>query len=198
MPSHVAPTRIDRDQLVVRLTLTRLDDLFETPSTSPMDPDYGAHGGRPALVYATEVLAAERRRRPVHLEIALPGAEPSDERDGVSGDPAIGDGVRRWARTEQALSRRTLDADRRFGARALLAGVVLLVVLVTCSRWLELADDELSVPWILSQGLLIGAWVSLWTPLDHLIFGFWRQRSDAAAYELLGDATVSVVDSTAG
>lgn len=187
-PERPGPASAGRERFT--LDLDRIDDLFHATARSPLDEGYGAHGASAALVYVAEVLAASSGNDPVELHLRLPVVDSGEAAEIQAVE--IEAGVRRWAGAELATRRRVLAADRRFGSRALVAGVVLLVVLITGSRWLELRDDEFSAQWILSQGLMIGAWVSLWTPLDHIIFGFWRQRSDTRAYERLSGATVSL------
>jgi hypothetical protein len=70
-------------------------------------------------------------------------------------------------------------------------GVVLLFALITASRSLD-AGNTFSLSWIVAQGLTIGAWLALWYPLEHFIFGLWAQREEARAFAVLAGAAVKI------
>jgi hypothetical protein len=45
---------------------------------------------------------------------------------------------------------------------------------------------------LLSEGLIIGAWVLLWWPLDALAFGVWENRLEESAYKALRNLRLTI------
>jgi hypothetical protein len=75
--------------------------------------------------------------------------------------------------------------------------VILLFALITAARSLDV-DNTFSFVWIVAQGLTIGAWVALWYPLEHFVYGLWEQREGAMACTILAAATVEISRQTDG
>jgi hypothetical protein len=85
-----------------------------------------------------------------------------------------------------------LDAVRRLGIRALLWGLVAVIVLNGLAG--ALGDPEPgSVEDAVSSGLQVASWVALWFPINLLVYDRWYYRRDKRAYEAVRDAPLTVV-----
>jgi hypothetical protein len=85
--------------LVINLDLEHVEDLFVTPSASPMSPNYRVHSYTSGVEYASSVIAARRHRGDVCLEIRVAEISTGDDvgqlvdqvrggRTSVGGEPA--------------------------------------------------------------------------------------------------------------
>jgi hypothetical protein len=175
--------------LVINLDLEHVEDLFVTPSASPMSPNYRVHSYTSGVEYASSVIAARRHRGDVCLEIRVAEISTGDD-VGQLVDQVRG-GVHRWAESQHGREERSIAGRRRFGYSTMAVGVVLLFALITASRSLD-AGNTFSLSWIVAQGLTIGAWLALWYPLEHFIFGLWAQREEARAFAVLAGAAVKI------
>lgn len=186
---HPMPRESRIKPLVIILDLEHVEDLFVAPNTSPMSPNYRMHSYASGVEYASSVIDARRHRGEVCLQIRLAEISVSDD-VGPLIDEVRG-GVHRWAESQHAHRERSLAARRRFGYSTLAVGVILLFALITASRSVN-AGNSLSLSWIVAQGLTIAAWLALWYPLEHFIFGLWGQREGARAFAILASATVKI------
>jgi hypothetical protein len=175
--------------LVIVLDLEHVEDLFAAPDVSPMSPNYRMHSYTSGVEYASSVIGARRHRGDVCLEIRLAEISVSDD-VGPLIDQVRG-GVHRWAESQRSHRERSIAGRRRFGYSTLAVGVILLFALITASRSVN-AGNSFSLSWIVAQGLTIGAWLALWYPLEHFIFGLWEQREGARTFAILAGATVKI------
>ena len=196
--------------LTISLCLKRLDDLFETPNTSPFDPAFAPYSFGPAIDY----VAAEMRRFPgaerVELHIVLPAealapsAPPIGSRDtDFAVEPRVESNLE--ACTREAIARYALawstaqEQQRDVGLRQArtVAGSAIAFFAVATFLSLQYArDGELfgltgDVVDVLLDGLGVGAWVALWWPFDQL-FQWWQGRLEARTYRSLPGIAVRV------
>jgi hypothetical protein len=97
--------------------------------------------------------------------------------------------MRRYCRRKIALIDDEIESSRRFGQRALLWGLLAVVVL---NGLAEAIDDDWDP---IAAGLSVASWVILWVPVNLLIYDLFYLRRDRRAYRALLDAPVAVVRS---
>jgi hypothetical protein len=198
--------------LTISLCLKRLDDLFETPDTSPFDPAFAPYSFGPAIDY----VAAEMRRLPdaerVELHIVLPvsaltlTASTSPIAMGEGGRAVESQSIANLeARTREAIGRYAIawstaqEQQRDVGLRQArtVAGSAIAFFAVATFLSLQYArDGELfgltgDVVDVLLDGLGVGAWVALWWPFDQL-FQWWQGRLEDRTYRSLPGIAVRV------
>lgn len=164
------------------LQLERIEDLFDAPTTSPFSVAYRPTSSASGMDTAAAVLAGARAHDVV-LEIAV-------DRGPLPEDPELTAAVHRYAAARAAAVRLELRKNRRFGVLTALAGVGLLFVLLTASRLLADPTPEVTVGDLVSEGLQIAAWVSLWFPVEHALYGLWEDRRVRRVWDVLAAAVV--------
>jgi hypothetical protein len=80
---------------------------------------------------------------------------------------------------------------KRHGIRALLGGLVAVLVVNGVSRPLERSDD--TILQLLAEGLQVTSWVILWVPISLLVYDRWYYNRDRKVYERLQDIELEVV-----
>lgn len=172
--------------LEVRLTLGSPSELFVARNVDPLAEDYPPHGDVSGVEHVVNEFYAEPRYDAIAIEIALPIGEITP---GI--DDTISTAIGRWSRARRRDADEEVRASRWRGRRTLAAAFVALFVFIGLSRILGSFDNLILE--ILSEGLSIAGWVALWFPLEVLMFNVWQHRLDRRAYEILGDADISVV-----
>ncbi|HEX2508114.1 MAG TPA: hypothetical protein VHK23_07310 [Miltoncostaeaceae bacterium] len=97
--------------------------------------------------------------------------------------------MRRFCRRKIALIDDEIESSRRFGQRALLWGLLAVLVL---NGLAEAIDDDWDP---IAAGLSVASWVILWVPVNLLVYDLFYFRRDRRAYRALLDAPVAVVRS---
>jgi hypothetical protein len=77
------------------------------------------------------------------------------------------------------------------GIRALLVGVVAVLVLNAFARPLERSGESLLE--VVAEGLQITAWVILWVPIGLLVYDRWYYSRDRKIYERILEIEIEVV-----
>ena len=180
-PATPADSSRDRGRLDIELELPDLDALFRPPDLSPMDPRFRSYSYESGLEYLAYRLYADRRIKWVNATLVLPSSAISE-----ASKAEVAAAIQRFsdARIEAAGIEVRADAVR--GRRAFGIGLGLLVVLLLLAQWVDSVGDGGFAAEALATGLQIGAWVSLWFPLEKLLWGAWTHRSDRLVYERLG------------
>jgi hypothetical protein len=179
------PFRRRRD-LELTLPLRTIDDLFTAPDLDPFSHDYETYGEKPGIEAIAGVLHAEQGVRQVETTVELPpGAIDSELERRVT------EAIDRYCRVKIAELDLELLRIKRYGVRALLIGLVAVLALNALSRPLDRSDNP--VLELVSQGLQIAAWVTLWFPINVLVYDRWYSRRDQRVYTqmLLMDVSVA-------
>jgi hypothetical protein len=179
------PFRRRRD-LELTLALRTVDHLFTAPDLDPFSPDYETYGEKPGIEAIAAVLHAEQGVQEVETTLELPpdAIDPALERQ-------VTEAIARYCRVKIA----ELDLDllrlTRYGIRALAVGLVAVLALNVLSRPLDASNNPILE--LISQGLQIAAWVTLWFPINVLVYERWYSRRDRRVYTqmLLMDVTVA-------
>jgi len=172
-------------RLDVTLTLPSPEALFAAPAAGPLSEHYAAYGDQPALDAIVAEMEARKIPSAVHATIELPAAtiDPSLEQ-------RLRDAVGRYCRVKLARIDVELRKTRRLGVRSLVLGFVVVFVLNAISQKLDSSRNEFVQA--LSQGLSIVSWVTLWFPVNLLLYDRWYYRRDQRLYQTLLELEISV------
>jgi hypothetical protein len=175
-----------RHDVDIALPLRSADDLFETPEVDPFSADFERYGDRPGVETIAGVLRVERPVGHVRTVVQLsPGTVDS------SAEPRTVDAVRRYCRVKTADLDQELREIRRYGSWALVLGFVAVLLLNGIARTLDSSDDNTLQA--ISQGLQVASWVTLWFPINLLVYDRWYARRDQAIYRQMLEMDLSVV-----
>jgi hypothetical protein len=172
--------------LELTLPLRTIDDLFTAPDLDPFSHDYETYGEKPGIETIAGVLHAEQGVRQVETILELPPGviDPALER-------RVSEAIVRYCRVKIAELDLELLRIKRYGVRALLIGLVAVLALNALSKPLDASDDPILE--LVSQGLQIAAWVTLWFPINVLVYDRWYSRRDQRVYRQMLLMGVSVV-----
>lgn len=130
--------------------------------------------------------------RPLGLVLKL-GKSRDPGCDGATVQQSVRDHFQRRA----AATRRKLQQMLRMGRYSLLIALVFLACVVLVAEWLASVLAQASYADMIEHGLVIGAWVALWRPLEIFLYGWWPVRAEARLFDRLGAMDVSTVQATA-
>lgn len=171
----------------ITLTLSDIRYLFQAPEPDPMLGRYSEDSGIDQIINELEPRSL---RRAVHATIILPERPLPPELE-ASTLEAIGrycDTQIRWVQNEQA-------AVWRHGMMQLQIGLVFLAVCLVLAAFFERMSglpDLLRT--FLVEGFIIVGWVSLWRPVETLLYDWWPHRKDTLHYQHIRDKmTISLV-----
>lgn len=173
-------------EVEITLPLPALANLFVAPDVDPFSPEYEKYGDSSGMDVIASRLKSEslKARFRTVLELPAEAVEPGVERRAA-------DAVRRYCRVKLAKLDRDLREVTRHGIRALLGGLVAVLVLNGLARPLEGSGDTLLE--LLAEGLQITSWVILWVPIGLLVYDRWYYNRDRKIYERMRDMEIEVV-----
>ena len=174
-----------RYDVEIVLPLRTIEHLFHAPELDPFDPDYETFGENPGIETIARVLHTEEGITTVRaiIELPPPAYEPSLEQ-------RTKEAVARYCRVKIAELSLELLRIRRYGLRALLVGLVAVLALNALSRPLDTSNDPILD--LISQGLQIAAWVTLWFPINVLVYDQWYSRRDRGVYRHILEMEITV------
>jgi hypothetical protein len=174
--------------LNVTLHLPDVESIYEAPSVAPSSPAYHSYSYTSGLEYIADRLYADRRLKAVDATFLVPGDQLSS-----TTEQAIREAVERYASAQIEKTSLMRRAAVSRGRRALLLGIVALVVLFTAASVVIGLGDDNPVVDTIAMGLEIGAWVALWIPIERLTWEAWGHRNDRKLYERVRDMQYVVV-----
>jgi hypothetical protein len=175
-----------RHDVAVTLPLRSVEDLFAAPSVDPFSPDYETYPDKPGVDAIAGVLHAERPVAGVGVTIEL-SAHDVDDMPARQAPEAI----KRYCRVKIGDLDQDLHLIHRYGLWALAIGALAVLVLNAIANPLDSTDDDFLQ--LISQGLQIAAWVTLWFPINLLVYDRWFARRDQAVYRDMLQMQVQVV-----
>ena len=175
-----------RRDVEITLPLPALANLFVAPAVDPFSPEYETYGDSSGMDLIASRLKSESLKARFRTVLELP-AEAVDP--GV--DRRAADAVARYCRVKLARLERDLREVTRHGIRALLVGLLAVLVLNGIARPLERSDDTILE--LLAEGLQITSWVILWVPIGLLVYDRWYYTRDRKIYERMRDMEIDVV-----
>lgn len=164
-----------RSDLELTLPLRSIEHLFAAPDLDPFSPDYETYGEKPGIETIADVLHAEQGVRQVDTTLEL----PPDAIDGAL-ERQVTEAITRYCRVKIAELDLELLRIKRYGIRALLIGLVAILVLNALTRPLESSDNPILE--LIAEGLQIASWVTLWFPINVLVYDQWYSRRDQRIY----------------
>ncbi len=174
-----------RHDVAITLPLRTADDLFKEPDVDPFSAGYDRYGDRPGVDVISGVLRVERpvSRVQTTIEVGTGLQEPRG--------PQVAEAVRRYCRVKMADLEQDLREIRRYGSWALVLGFLAVLLLNGIARSLDSSDDNTLQA--ISQGLQVASWVTLWFPINLLVYDRWYARRDQEIYRQMLEMDVSVV-----
>lgn len=172
---------MSEDAIVIELD--RVEDLFNAPSVDPFSGRFEQQSGIERLL--EELRLRPRKSEPkVRLVIRAPTAVTSEQ---------VQAAVRGYCASTASERRSELQRVRRSGRQVLIFGLAILAGCLLLSAGVK-ASQVLPefVRGLFGEGLVIAGWVSLWRPLEFLIFDPIPLRSDIRLYEQAGRTDIEV------
>lgn len=148
----------------IHLHLQSLDQLYDTLDPAPF-PDKALD--RRVEAYLVESAGEHGHAEPI--TVVLHGASRIKDRL-----DDIGDAIHAHFTLASAQAERRHRRRSRVGRIAIFAGLATLAVVLVLRHWLAMAPAPLGD--VLSEGLLILAWVALWRPIETIGFDSWESR----------------------
>ena len=178
------PFRRRRD-VEITLPLPALANLFAAPDLDPFSPEYETYGDRAGMDVIASRLRSESPRGRIRAIVKLPAEaiEPGMEQQ-------ASDAVGRYCRVKREGIEQDLRDVTRHGIRALLVGLVAVLVLNGLARPLETSGDSLLE--VAAEGLQITAWVILWVPIGLLVYDRWYYSRDRKIYERMEELELEI------
>ena len=170
----------------IALRLQRVDQIFDTLDPAPF---HAKALGRDAHAYLVESAGEYAAREPITIAIHAPlalAAHLDDITAGIHAHYALA-----HTQAERRHRRR-----RRIGRLSLVAGVATLAAALLLRIEVERIGGSLG--YVLAEGLLILAWVSLWRPIEMIGFDSWESRDERRLLAKLARVPVRFVATTAG
>ena len=150
----------------IDLRLQQLEQLFDTLDPAPF-PDKALD--RRVEAYLLDSAGEHGHREPLVLVLHAPTALAAHVAD-------IEAAIHAHFALMHAQAERRHRRRRRVGRLAMLAGGLTLAAVLTLRHWL--AAVPAPVGEVLSEGLLILAWVALWRPIETIGFDSWEHRQE--------------------
>jgi hypothetical protein len=173
-------------QQVIRLRLTRPQDLFELPQTDLFSEYRNFLTG---VDFCLSELRGRRPLRPVRLEIELP---PDQVDDGVAS--RIGRTLRRYCDHRIRYNRRESRAQRYGGISALRIGIPICAFGLALTVAASEVHPWSGIPHVITDTLgWVLVWIGLWFPLDQMLFYPLSYTRESRVLRMLGEAEIQVL-----
>ncbi len=165
----------------IELRLRHLEQLFDTLDPAPFR-DKALD--RQVEAYLVESAGEHGPREP--LSVLLHGPGPLQAHV-----PDIAAAIHAHFELAHQQAERRHRRRRRVGRVAMLAGFGTLAAVLLLRHWLATVPAPLGE--VLSEGLLILAWVALWRPIETIGFDSWESRQERAILRRLARVPVRFV-----
>ena len=173
------------------VSLRCVEELFEPPEEQPFDPATRFERGIDEIL---DRLGDREHRDTARVVVELPPAQIHDSTTATT-RAAIG----RYGSYRSARCRKDLHSSRVRGLRALRTGLVILFVALALSTLIDEVDwlpDFLQR--FFSEGIAIIGWVTLWNPVDALLFAPIPIARERRRLERLARCDIDVVAHVGG
>jgi hypothetical protein len=175
-----------RRRQVIRLRLTRPQEMFELPHTDLFSEYRNFLTG---VDFCLSELRGRAPLRPVLLEIELP---PEQIDDGVAG--RIGRTLHRYCDLRIRYNRHESRAQRFGGITALGIGVPLAAIGLALTVAASLVHPWSGIPHVITDTLgWVLVWIGLWFPFDQMVFYPLHYSRESRVLRKLGEAEIQVV-----
>jgi len=160
----------------ITLHLDNLAQFFAVPEPDPFDPQARFASGLEVIVSELKPKALIRK---VRATIMLPADQIAPD-----AEVQLREALTRYCQHHITQSRQDLISLRWQGAKALQNGVIFLGVCLLLSALFE--NAEMLPEWLRrfgGEGFLIAGWVSLWHPIEILLYEWWPFSRQIRIYE---------------
>ena len=169
----------------LNVDLNMIEELFEEPEFNPYDPDSRCESGVADLFNQTQDLSPKTQ-----LQIVISLATQPKEADILT---KTQDALCRYCTVKIAQSEREIHEIRRQGKRDLgWALTISMILLLGAFLVTQLTFLPEIIIYLLSTGAGIIAWVTLWPPLDSVLYEWSPYRQTKLRYQLLQSAEVTI------
>lgn len=173
------------NELQIKLRLQKIHHLFETPDISPYSEHYEPYSNKAGINYVIEELYVHRKSKKILLTIVLPSNQltPDLEQKTVAA-------IKRYSKAWALDAKQKMSRANYKGLRSLATAVVALIFLNGTGIWLGNFDNFIIK--LISEGLIVAAWVLMWFPLDILTQEFWINRLERKSFQKLENIRIEI------
>lgn len=165
----------------IELRLQHLEQLFDTLDPAPF---HDKALDRRVEAYLVESAGEHGSREPLSVLLHGPGALQAHV-------PDIAAAIHAHFRLAHQQAERRHRRRRRVGRVAMLAGFGTLAIVLLLRHWLAAVPAPFGE--VVSEGLLILAWVALWRPIETIGFDSWESRQERGILRRLARVPVQFV-----
>jgi hypothetical protein len=173
----------------ITLPLRDLHDLFSAPDFDPAAMDLGDDDlYEPGIDHLVSHLRGGRLPKPGQLLLVVRPEVVQPDLAGMARQA-----IDRYCRHKILESKRTLNELLWIGLKALQVGVFFLaicLVLATAIAGSNVAPGSFGD--VLTQGLTIVGWVSLWRPVEILLYEWWPLWRDVSVYDYIQRMDIAI------
>jgi hypothetical protein len=183
------PKTVDGKELVeFTLDLNNIRELFEAPEFDPFVPQSRMTSG---IEEITDYLSTRRMRKPPQIKatVRLPADQMTPDIGGET-KAALG----RYCEFELRRTRQSLAASRFEGRNKLPGGLVVAVtaVVITIIIFLLLPKYLDNALVVMTPVVTVIVWVSIWNPVETLLYDRWDDRRDLQIYTALQNMELQI------
>ena len=162
-----APYRREDEFTLIEIRLASLRQMFNSLDPAPFHSKYLDADAEAFVVGAIREIPADQAAK---LIIYLPPVEADDAHAGQL--PAT---IRNYFAYRAQTAARELRLELREARNILLASLVFLGLCLGLRQAVLKLNDGTLVQWLV-EGLLIVSWVSMWRPLEAVLYDWWPTR----------------------
>ncbi len=173
------------DELQITLRLQKIKHLFDIPDITPYSVYYEPYSNKAGINYVVEKLYAHRKSKKILLTIFLQQDQitPGLEQETINA-------IKRYSKAWALDAKQKMSRANSKGLRSLGTAVIALIFLNGTGIWLGNFDNFILK--LISEGLIVAAWVLMWFPLDILTQEFWINRLERKTHQRLENIRVEI------
>ncbi len=173
------------NELQIQLHLKKIQHLFEIPDINPFSNYYYPYSTKAGMDFIIEELYEHPSTKKINLNILLPSEQITPGFENKTID-AIGKYSEAWAQD----AKHKMARAKYKGTRGLLSAIAALIFLDGAAIWLGTFSNIVLT--IISERLIVAAWVLMWYPVDYLTQEFWIYKLERQSYQALKNITVKI------
>jgi len=165
----------------ISVDLNAIDELFQEPDFDPFNPQSRCESGMADLYNQTQNLSSKEA---LQITISIPGDVVEEDKKNE-----IKNAIQRYCVVKITQSEREAQEIRKQGVRDLRWAMIISVTLLLGAFLItQLTFLPEILIYLLSTGAGIIAWVTLWPPLDSILYEWSPYRQTKIRYQLLNSA----------